>query len=336
MLEDIAHGDAVQPNAPEMVKWDAARVAFASSVIAGLDQRQKTLDCKYLYDVRGSALFDAICDLEEYYPTRTEIGILRDNVDQIADAAGPHAEMIELGSGASVKSRILLSALDRPARYLPVDIAASHMEAAAGELRPLYPGLEITPIAADFTQAFDVPSRSSDGQRLLFFPGSTIGNFAPDQAQHLLARLRRFIDADLFVIGVDLQKDPAILREAYNDGKGVTAAFNLNLLTRINKELDGNFDLGAFHHEARYVPDYGRIEMHLVSATDQQVSVAGRVFEFAAGETIHTENSHKFSIDGFSDLARRAGWESKAVWTDVDALFSVCLLRPLTDQDQDQ
>ncbi len=305
---------------------EAARRAFADAVAKGLSQPQKTLECKYLYDARGSALFDEICTLDAYYPTRTEIGILDACVAEVAAAAGPGAELVELGSGASVKSRILLSALDRPSRYLPVDISAAHMEAAAERLRSAYPGLEIVPVAADFSQPFKVPSRAGEGQRVLFFPGSTIGNFTPQEAEDLMARLRRDMDADLFVIGVDLVKDVAVLEAAYDDPEGVTAAFDMNLLARINRELGADFDTSGFHHEARWNTDAHRIEMHLVSDADQQVTVDGTRYRFADGETIHTENSHKFTVEGFQALARRAGWSPRQVWTDPKHWFSVHLL----------
>ena len=303
------------------------RVAFRESVLAGLGRPQKTLECKYLYDARGSTLFDEICQLPEYYPTRTETAILEERAAAIAEAAGPGAELVELGSGASIKSRILLSALDRPARYLPLDIAVDHMRAATASLASLYPGLAVEPVAADFSTPFDLPPRRGPGKRLLFFPGSTIGNFDRVEAERLLARLRQDLQADLFVVGVDLRKDARVLHDAYDDAAGVTAAFNLNLLTRINQELRAEFDLARFRHHARVDGRLGRVEMHLVSLVDQQVRVGDRYFAFAAGETIHTENSHKYAIDEFIALAARAGWTGDTVWTDAKRLFSVHLLR---------
>jgi len=301
---------------------------FLQSVLDGLGRPQKVLDCKYLYDARGSVLFDEICRLPEYYPTRTETAILEAHAAAIAEAAGPGAELVELGSGASVKTRILLSALDRPARYLPLDLAAGHMQAAATELRRSYPGLVVQPLVADFAEPFALPPSREGGRRVLFFPGSTIGNFDRDGAERLLARLKRDLQADLFVIGVDLIKDVRVLHAAYDDAAGVTAAFNLNLLARINRELGGDFDLAGFHHLARVDRGLGRVEMHLVSLADQQVRVGGRSFGFEAGETIHTENSHKYAVDEFTALAARAGWSGDAVWTDASRLFSVHLLRP--------
>ncbi|MGF1625531.1 MAG: L-histidine N(alpha)-methyltransferase [Alphaproteobacteria bacterium] len=315
----------------ERLKRDAAanddRAGFRESVLAGLSRPQKVLDCKYLYDSRGSRLFDEICGLPEYYPTRTETAILEQHAAAIAEAAGPGAELVELGSGASIKSRILLSALARPARYLPLDIAVDHMQAAADELRALYPGLAVEPVAADFTAPFSLPPKGP-GRRLLFFPGSTIGNFDRDSAGRLLQRFRRELQADLFVIGVDLRKDARILHAAYDDATGVTAAFNLNLLVRINRELDGRFDLERFRHHARVVDRLGRVEMHLVSLIDQDVRIGDRIVSFAAGETIHTENSHKYALDEFVALAARAGWTGDTAWTDARRLFSVHLLRP--------
>lgn len=311
---------------PDAAGDAAPNAEFAGDVIAGLEARPKTLPCKYLYDDRGSALFDAICAVPEYYPTRTEIGILRAHAEEIAAAAGPGAEVLELGSGASVKSRILLSALDRPSRYLPVDIAADFMRDAASALGRRFPDLAIEPVAADFTRSFTAPPRRG-GKRLLFFPGSTVGNFTPAEAEHLLGRFRRELDADLFVVGVDLRKDAGVLIPAYDDAAGVTAAFDLNLLARINRELGADFDLDAFRHEARWNAELGRIEMHLVSLHDQSVTVCGRAIAFVAGESIHTESSHKFTVPQFSALAAHAGWDSDAVWTDAERLFSVHLLR---------
>lgn len=300
--------------------------AFRADVLAGLSTEQKTLPCKYLYDDRGSALFDEICTLPEYYPTRTETGILERHAADIAAAAGPGAEIVELGSGASIKSRIVLDALERPGRYVPLDISVGHMEAAADELRALYPGLAVTPVAADFTQSFRIPRSDGLGKRVLFFPGSTIGNFDRQEAELLLCRLHRDLDADLFVLGVDLKKDKTVLHAAYNDARGVTAAFNMNLLMRINRELDADFDLARFRHHARVCQSHGRVEMHLVSLVDQRVQVGDSVFRFEAGETIHTENSHKFALDEFAAMAKRAGWTTDTVWTDPKRLFSVNML----------
>jgi L-histidine Nalpha-methyltransferase len=314
--------------ADDLLLADSDRASFLRSVLDGLSRPQKTLDCKYLYDARGSALFDEICRLPEYYPTRTETAILEGNAAAIAAAAGPGAELVELGSGASVKTRILLSAFDRPARYLPLDLAAGHMQAAASELRRLYPGLKVQPVVADFSAPFALPPPQDRGRRVLFFPGSTIGNFDRDGAEQLLARLKRDLQPDLFVIGVDLLKDVRVLHAAYDDAAGVTAAFNLNLLARINRELGCDFDLAQFRHLARVDRRLGRVEMHLVSVADQQVRVGGRSFGFEAGETIHTESSHKYAVDEFAALAARAGWTGESVWTDANRLFSVHLLRP--------
>lgn len=307
---------------------DEDLVSFRDSVLTGLERRQKTLDCKYLYDERGSVLFDEICRQPEYYPTRTETAILREQAGAIAEAAGPHAEIVELGSGASTKTRILLSALDRPARYLPLDISVDYLHAAAEDLRAAYPGLDVEPIAADFTKGLTLPARPGKGCRLLFFPGSTIGNFDRNEAGRMLARLREQMDADLFVIGVDLKKSPATLHAAYNDANGVTAAFNLNLLARINRELDADFDLNRFRHHARYSANLGRVEMHLLSVDDQTVRIGNRQFTFESGETIHTENSYKYAADEFIAMASRAGWTGDTMWTDPKRLFSVHLLRP--------
>lgn len=307
---------------------DERRDAFRRSVLEGLAQPQKRLDCKYLYDARGSALFDEICRLPEYYPTRTETAILEQHAGAIAAAAGPEAELVELGSGASVKTRILLSALDRPARYLPLDIDGGHMHAAAAALRRLFPGLKVAPIEADFVAPLPLPPHGGQGRRALFFPGSTIGNFERADAARMLGRWRQELQPDMLVIGVDLMKPAKLLRPAYDDAAGVTAAFNLNLLARINRELGADFDLKQFRHLARVETGKSRVEMHLVSLVDQQARIDGATVGFEAGETIHTESSHKYRVRDFLAVAAAGGWRGDAVWTDPQRLFSVHLLRP--------
>ena len=302
------------------------RVAFRASVIAGLSADQKTLECKYLYDDLGSDLFDQICDLPEYYPTRTELGILETATPEIARMVGSRAELVELGSGASRKTRLLLSAFDTPSLYVPVDISADYMMDVAEQLRGEYPTLNVEPVVADFIAPFELPKKSGKGNRLLFFPGSTIGNLHRAEAAEFLRSLATSSDADYFVIGVDLKKDTAILEAAYDDAAGVTAAFNLNLLRRINRELGANFDLDRFKHKAVYNEVEGRVEMHLVSRTAQNVSVGDCEFEFGKGETIHSENSYKYGLNEFADMAKAAGWRSEQVWTDPDTLFAVFLL----------
>ncbi len=307
---------------------EAPLAEFEQSVLRGLTNPRKSLECKYFYDERGSALFDEICRQPEYYPTRVETGILERRGREIAALIGPDAELVELGSGASLKTRILLRALQRPARYVPVDISAQYLQSAAAALAGEFPGLRVRPVVADFTQPFSLPQRVAGQPRLLFFPGSTIGNFHPADATRFLATTCRGLGASALLIGVDLKKEKAVLDAAYNDAAGTTAAFNLNLLTRINRDLDASFDLDAFEHEAGYAERRGRVEMHLRSVLDQTVRVAGRDIAFAAGETIHTENSYKYSIDEFRDLAARSHWQLTHSWCDGADRFSVHLLRP--------
>ncbi len=306
----------------------ASTATFRAEVLAGLAAPQKTLPCKYLYDRRGSLLFDLITELDEYYPTRTEAGILAARAGEIAAIAGPGASLVEFGSGSSVKTRALLDALDRAAAYVPIDISRGHLLDAAGRIAADYPGLAVVPVAADYTRALDLDGAIPAGPRLGFFPGSTIGNFARREAVDFLARAAAALGPGAgLVIGVDLKKPLDILVPAYDDALGVTGAFNLNLLARINRELDADFDLRAFTHEARYNAAAGRIEMHLVAREPQTVTItgpgAGASFDFAAGETIHTENSHKFGVAEFGALAAEAGWRVVEVWTDGAELFSV-------------
>jgi dimethylhistidine N-methyltransferase len=303
---------------------------FKVAVIAGLSQRQKTLPCKFFYDRKGSQLFDQICELPEYYPTRTECKILEQRAAEIARLVGPRARLVEFGSGAGIKVRLLLAALEQPAGYIPVDISRGHLLAAASSLAADFPNLRIAPVCADYTEPFTLPvirarvSRRTAG----FFPGSTIGNFTAEEAVSFLTLTRRLLGpGSVMIIGVDVPKDERVLRAAYNDSLGVTAAFNLNLLHRINRELGGDFDVASFVHDARWNKRLERIEMHLVSARRQIVDVAGRSFVFEADETIHTENSHKYSIDRFSGLARAAGYVPIEAWTDERQRFSVHVVR---------
>lgn len=307
---------------------DATRAPFRTDVWAGLSATPKTLPCKYFYDHRGSQLFDAICELPEYYPTRTELQIMRDHAAAMAQACGPNTLLIELGSGSSVKTRLLLDALiawHPPAAYVPVDISGKHLDATAQLLRADYPGIAVTPVHADFTQPFDVPRPAGPaGRRVVYFPGSTIGNFTRARAVPFLATIARIVGPQgALLIGADLKKDPAVLEAAYDDAQGVTADFNLNLLDRINRELGGNFDRRTFAHRAHWNDAEGRIEMYLDSAQAQTVTVAGRPFEFAAGEPICTEYSHKYDLANFAQIAAEAGFAVEQVWTDADRRFSV-------------
>jgi L-histidine N-alpha-methyltransferase len=304
-----------------------AEVALRNEVLEGLAQTPKRLPCKLFYDAHGSVLFDEICRLPEYYPTRTETRILEDCAEAIAVLAGPGAEIVELGSGSSRKIRILLQALDHPAAYLPIDISREHLRHAAAQLAAAFPRLPVIAVCADYTEDFVLPEGGADGRRIAFFPGSTIGNFEPHEASRFLSRLARLVGpGGGLVIGVDLPKDRAILERAYDDAAGVTAEFNLNILRRLNRELGADFDLDAFKHVALWNEAESRIEMHLESRSAQTVRVAGRRFAFAAGERIHTENSYKYSFDTFCRIARRAGFTPRRTWTDSDELFSVHFL----------
>ena len=299
---------------------------FRRAAIAGLSAPQKSLPCRFLYDAKGSALFDRICELPEYYPTRTETSILRDNADEIAAHVGPGAQLVELGSGSSAKVRILLDALDEPASYVPIDISAEHLLAAARRLQADYPELRVEAICADYAQPFDLPP-SHRGRRAGFYPGSTIGNLAPADAQAFLSLWARRLGTGAgMIVGVDLKKSAAILEPAYDDAQGVTAEFSLNLLARANRELGADFDLRHFRHQARYRADEGRVAIHLRSLSDQTVHLGGETFRFARGETIHVEDSWKYSLGDFRDLAARAGFRPADYWTDPGGLFSIPLL----------
>jgi L-histidine Nalpha-methyltransferase len=316
-----------EPVAAEPAAIEAAQDELTRIVLDGLGRTPKALPPKLLYDARGSQLFDRICELEEYYPTRTEIGILEERAAEIGRLAGPGAVLVEFGSGSSLKVRLVLDRLPEPAAYIPIDISAEHLDGAAAALKADYPDLAIMPLAADFTGPLQLPAVKSDGRRLGFFPGSTIGNFEPPEAEAFLARARRLLGPGAgLLIGVDLKKDERLLNAAYDDAAGVTAAFNLNLLRRINREAGADFDLDGFAHRAFYNGERGRVEMHLVSRRDQTVTVTGRRFAFAAGETIHTESSYKYAPTEFARLAERAGWVAARRWTDGGALFSVWYL----------
>lgn len=301
-----------------------ARDAFLQDVLSGLSQRQKAIPPKYFYDAAGSRLFDRICELPEYYPTRTETAILRDNAGSIAARAGWDVAVVEFGSGSSTKARILLDALTIPAAYVAIDICGPHLTAATTALQRDYPHIAVSAIEADFTEEVHMPDALSGKKRLGFFPGSTIGNFSPADAEHFLIKAAKTLGpgADM-VVGVDLKKHGAVLHAAYNDRSGVTAAFNLNLLARINRELRGDFDLKAFRHRAVYNAAFGRIEMHLESLKPQTVHIAGDAFTFREGETIHTENSYKYSIIDFHRLVNGSGWKIGDVYVDAENLFSV-------------
>jgi dimethylhistidine N-methyltransferase len=297
---------------------------FATSVIEGLSKPRKSLPCRFFYDARGSELFEEITSLPEYYPTRTEIAILDAHAAEIASRVNDGAVLVEFGSGSSRKTEILLCCLPRLRAYVPIDVSESALEEAKRRLIKRFPALAVRPIAGDFSRLLALPPDLAKARKLGFFPGSTIGNFSPFSARTLLAAMRRLLAPDgLLIVGVDLKKDARQLVRAYNDAAGATATFNLNLLTRINRELEGSFDLDGFRHEAIYDPREGRIEMHIVSIRNQTVSIRGLWFRFSAGETIHTENSYKYSIGEFQDISCSAGWLPGRVWTDEGSLFSV-------------
>jgi len=299
---------------------------FAADVLAGLTAKPKRLPPKYFYDLAGSALFERITQLPEYYPTRCELALLRENAPAIGSLFPPACALLEFGAGSSKKARILLGAAATVEAYVPVDISGDFLQQDAAQLRRDFPHLAVHPVVADFTQDFEAPSSIAALPRVGFFPGSTIGNFEPHEAARFLRHAGRTLgEGALLVIGVDLIKDPAILCPAYNDAEGVTAKFNLNLLTRINRELGANFDLAAFAHHACYNRGHNRIEMYLASLKRQKVRVNGKAISFRLGETIHTENSYKYTIEGFKALAQGAGWSPLSVWS--DGRFSVHAIR---------
>lgn len=298
-----------------------------AEVLSGLSRSRKRIPPKFFYDQRGSRLFDAITRLPEYYPTRTEIGILQRRGDEMAALVGRNALPLELGSGSSYKIRVLLAAL-KPAKYMPVDISKEHLLASAGAVAESFADLQIHAVCADYTVPFDLPVDEPGMARAAFFPGSSIGNFEPDEARQFLKRIGKLVGSGgKLLTGVDLIKDVAVLDAVYNDSQGITADFNINLLRRINRELDADFNLNTFHHRAFYSCVEDRIEMHLVCTIDQRVALAGEDFFFRAGESIHTESSYKCSVDGFHTLARDAGFGAERVWTDAYGLFSVHCLR---------
>ncbi len=300
---------------------------FALDVLAGLGKHPKQLSPKYFYDSAGSDLFEQITRLPEYYPTRTELGILRDRGDEIAALLPKQAALVEFGAGATTKVRLLLKSCNIAA-YVPVDISADFLQAQARALRADFPALKVHPVAADFTETFASPAEVSTLPKVGFFPGSTIGNFEPHEAERFLRRAAEILGQDaLIILGVDLEKDEKVLYDAYNDAAGVTAKFNLNLMVRMNRELGTNFDLAAFDHRAVYNRELSRIEMHLISNRPQMVRVCGRSISFTTGESIHTENSYKYSIPRFYNLARATGWTPLSTWTDSERMFSVHALR---------
>lgn len=303
---------------------DTQLAGFRHDVLSGLSRPRKALPPRWLYDDRGCALFEEITGLPEYYPTRTETAILAENAEEIAEFCGEDAVMLEYGAGAGIKTRIVIEALPSLRLYVPIDIAADFLQQTAEQLARQFPRLKTLPIAGDFTADLHLPSSIPTANRFGFFPGSTIGNLDPGEAASFLVRLRRHVGGKgRCIIGVDLKKDVGTLIDAYDDSRGVTAAFNLNLLRRINRELGGTFAPDRFRHHAIWNEPESAIEMHLESTTRQTVDIAGRPFHFRAGETIHTESSRKYSIASFTSLAAGAGWQCDRIWTDRKKKFAV-------------
>jgi dimethylhistidine N-methyltransferase len=307
----------------------SANAPFEADVLEGLSRPQKALAPKYFYDEAGSALFEAICRTPEYYPTRVETALLAEVARDLATRIEVGAALVEFGSGASEKTRLILDAAPQVKLYVPIDISVEALASAAARISEAYPNLRVAPIAADFTQP--LPQGAIEGSPAVvgFFPGSTIGNFTPSEARRFLSDAHTSLGPRAsFLIGVDLVKDLDVLCAAYNDAAGVTAAFNLNLLTRMNRELGADFRADRFAHRAIWNADLSRIEMHLESLEAQMARVAGRTFHFRRGETLHTENSHKFTVQSFTALALSAGWRVQACWTSSDQPFAEFLLAP--------
>ncbi|MEO7020446.1 MAG: L-histidine N(alpha)-methyltransferase, partial [Ktedonobacteraceae bacterium] len=309
---------------PQLYDFAPQQKTFREEILQGLQSTRKELPSKYFYDAVGSQLFEQICELDEYYPTRTELGIMQERADEMAALLGPHCLLIEYGSGSSTKTRLLLDALQEPAGYVPIDISKEQLLRSAADLTQAYPDLEVLPVCADYTSNFALPiPRTLVARKVAYFPGSTIGNFDREQAQRFLCQLARICQGGGLLIGVDLKKDFNILHRAYNDSQGVTAQFNKHLLVRINQELDADFQLQQFGHYAFYNPAQSRIEMHLVSLKNQTVHIGETEISFKLGESVWTESSYKYTLDEFAHLAASAGFSVEQVWTDARQLFSV-------------
>lgn len=310
--------------AGQTVHHEAPDTDFAEQVVNGLRTRPRAIPCRFLYDERGSQLFEEITQLEEYYPTRTEIALLQAHAEEISDLAGDDVAIVEFGSGSSRKTEILLRALPDLRAYVAIDISPSALASAAARLRRKFPSLEIIPVSADFNEPVSLPRAAQARTRLGFFPGSTIGNLDAGEARKFLSHAGALLgNGSALLLGVDLKKDPAILIPAYDDREGVTAAFNLNLLRRINRELDGSFDISQFAHEVSYNEAAGRVEIYITSLVAQNVEVLGQTFAFRAHERIHTENSHKYTIEEVAVLAHESGWQAHRSWVDEAGLFSL-------------
>jgi dimethylhistidine N-methyltransferase len=329
-VSSVARVQDTQPSVERSEDAFSVTLQDLELVRAGLRRRPKHLPCKLFYDARGSQLFDDICVQPEYYPTRTETSILEDNVDEIVDALGEGCRLVELGSGSSHKTEVLLDALREPACYVPIDISGEHLNDAAERIGERYPDLHIVPVVADYTVPMTLPDTTESSEvrsTCAFFPGSTLGNFERQEAARFLRRVADLVGKNgSLLLGIDLRKDASIIEPAYNDAAGVTAEFNLNILHVLNEHADGDFDVDGFAHRAVYDPNEGRIEMRLISQTDQTASVAGEAFDFAKGEHIVTEYSHKFDEQGFAELARETGFTVTRRWHDSQSRFAVCLL----------
>ena len=301
---------------------------ISTEVIEGLTKQQKQISSKFFYDEKGSLLFDEICELDEYYPTRTEMKIMQDNIDEISSLLGEGTMLIELGSGSSVKIRLLLDNIPGLAGYIPIDISAEHLKLSAESLKKSYPNLDIFPLVADYTKTFELPKIENTYDHIAgFYPGSTIGNFHPDRAKLFLGRIARLIGKNGgLIIGVDLRKDKSILENAYNDAEGVTAKFNLNVLNHLNGKVDADFDLNKFKHHAFFNEDESRIEMHLVSLEEQKVNIADTQIHFGKNEHIITEYSYKYTLESFKKLVL-GNYDVRKVWCDKNNLFSIQYLR---------
>ena len=308
----------------DMTVPETERLQFMHDMRTALSQTPKRISPKYFYDQAGSALFDRICELPEYYPTRTELSILQSHAADMSECMGENADIIEFGAGSLQKIRYLLNVARNPARYVPMDISGSHLKAASAELQTEFATLKILPVVADYTNPWHLPSSIlGAGKRVAFFPGSTIGNFSPAQAHTFFQNCVQHLSGGALLLGVDLIKSPEVLHAAYNDSQGVTAAFNLNMLTRANRELGCDFDPTQFAHSAFYNAPLKRIEMHLLSLKSQIVHLNGVAYAFEQGETLHTEYSHKFTIAGVQQAAHSAGLETGPVWTDPHQYFGL-------------
>lgn len=314
-----------------LLDLEPAPANFLQELLDGLRSTPKRIPCKFFYDARGSRLFDQICEMDEYYLTRSETALLQRIAPEIAALCGPGCLLVELGSGSSTKTRLLLDHLDSPAAYVPIDISRPHLLAAAETLARGYFPLEVLPVCADYSQPLSLPEpRLPAKRRAVFFPGSTIGNFEPGDARAFLTRVAQWCQpGDALILGADLQKAPSIIESAYNDSEGITAAFNLNLLARANRELGADFHLQAFRHQAIYDPARGRVEMRLLSLARQTVTLGSEKIHFAAGEPILTEYSHKYTPESLRPLLASAGWSLRRVWTSPPPSFAVIFAKRL-------